>query len=244
MNERRALLASAQREDDSLGRRKGEQISPERYDPLPELHKLPAWLWRRAPTSARVAFVAVLLLGAGAAIALVPGIQEAKRERARQEAVERRAAQARLTRSLRAEQRVLRGRSTAVAPAAGPSATRLAARDRLLAEVQARILADARARRLSGRLQRVSCSPFPRSPHIVDARRDLRRRVGRFRCLVVTAEIPPSETNSAGLIGHPYRVRVDFRSGRYAYCKISGVPGEGSLSAKRKVTVPRACGGD
>ena len=204
---------------------------------------MPAWLWRRAPASARVAFVAVLLLGAAAAIALAPGIEQSKRERARQEAVERRAAQARLTRALRAEQRVLRARSTAVVPAASPPATRLAARDRLLTEVQARILADARARRLSGRLRRVSCSSFPRSPHVIDVRRDLRRRTGRYRCLVVTAEIPPSASNSAGLIGHPYRVLVDFRSGRYAYCKISGVPGEGSLSAKRKVTVPRGCGG-
>ena len=36
---------------------------------------------------------------------------------------------------------------------------------------------------------------------------------------------------------------IDFRTGRYAYCKISGVPGEGSLEAKREVTVPKACGG-
>lgn len=204
---------------------------------------VPVWLWRRAPTAARVAFVAVLLLAAATVVALAPGIGASKRERVQKESAELRAAQAQRTRALRAERRVLRGRAAAVARAGAAPASIIASRGRLLREVEARILADARARRLSGRLRRVSCRPFPRTVDGRDPRQDLRRRSGRYACLVVTADIPPSASNVAGVIGHPYRALLDFRSGRYAYCKISGVPGEGSLSSERRVTVPKACGG-
>jgi hypothetical protein len=36
---------------------------------------------------------------------------------------------------------------------------------------------------------------------------------------------------------------VDFESGRFSYCKISGRPGEGSLTREFPVRVPKACGG-
>ena len=49
--------------------------------------------------------------------------------------------------------------------------------------------------------------------------------------------------SEAGLIGHPYRMRVDFESGRIVFCKISGRAGEGSIGTQPVVTVPRACGG-
>ena len=205
---------------------------------------MPAWLWRRASPIARVAFVAVLLLAVGSAIVLLPAIQETKRETAAREAAERRTAQAERVRTLRAEQRVLRARAMAPPPPPDSArAVRIAARERLLGDIETRILADARARRLADRLRRVSCNPFPRTVRGRDPRQDLRRRSGRYQCLAVTAEIAPTATNSAGVIGYPYRVLIDFRTGRYAYCKISGVPGEGSLEAKREVTVPKACGG-
>ncbi len=185
----------------------------------------------------------MLLLAVGTAIALAPGIRDSKRERAQKAAVAVRAAQAQRTRGLRAEQRVLRGRAAAAPPPDTAPAIRIAARERLLTVVEARILADARARRLSGRLRRAGCNPYPRTVEDSDARRDLRRRRGRYACLVVTADVPPSPTNEAAVIGHPYRALIDFSTGRYAYCKVSGVPGEGSLSAERAVTVPKGCGG-
>jgi hypothetical protein len=55
--------------------------------------------------------------------------------------------------------------------------------------------------------------------------------------------VAPYAQSEAGRIGHPYRVRIDFDSGRYAFCKIAGRPGEGSLKARQAVTVPRVCGG-
>ena len=45
---------------------------------------------------------------------------------------------------------------------------------------------------------------------------------------------------AGGVIGHQYRALVDFRTGRYAYCKISGQSGP---SRDQLVTTPRACGG-
>ena len=164
----------------------------ERYDPLPELHLIPAWLWRRASPVARVAFVGVLLIAAGSAIVLVPDIQQSKRETARREAAERRATQAERIRALRAEQRVIRRRATAPPPPGTARMVRIAARERLLGEIEARILTDARGRRLSGRVRRVSCNPFPRTVGGLDPRQDLRRRSGRYQCLAVTAEIRPT----------------------------------------------------
>ena len=46
-----------------------------------------------------------------------------------------------------------------------------------------------------------------------------------------------------GVLGHPYRVRIDFDTGRYAFCKVFGRPGEGQLKRHQGVTVPAVCGG-
>jgi hypothetical protein len=47
-------------------------------------------------------------------------------------------------------------------------------------------------------------------------------------------------TEKAGAVGHPYRVRIDFESGRYSFCKIAGYA---LYKSETIVTVPRACGG-
>ena len=39
------------------------------------------------------------------------------------------------------------------------------------------------------------------------------------------------------------QVRIDFDTGHYAFCKIAGRPGEGSLKRRIGVTVPVECGG-
>lgn len=213
---------------------------PERREPLPELHAVPAWLWRRASRRLRIALVVGLVAVAAGGAAAVPAIQEAKRGDEREQAEQRRILRAERARILRAEQRPRRGRVRAAAPPDASPADQLAARGRALDALERRIFEDASERRLPGRLLRVRCRPFPRG--VVD-REDLRRPRGRYSCLVVTADIPPSATNEAGTIGHPYRLLVDYRTGRYAFCKISGVAGEGGLRRRRVVTVPRACGG-
>jgi hypothetical protein len=46
-----------------------------------------------------------------------------------------------------------------------------------------------------------------------------------------------------GRVEDLYRVKIDFMSGRYALCKVTGRAGEGALGASATVTVPHACGG-
>jgi hypothetical protein len=66
---------------------------------------------------------------------------------------------------------------------------------------------------------------------------------GRYSCLAVTSDIPATAGNRAGVIGHPYRAKIDFRNGRYAFCKIRGRPGELAVRSDPRIQVPRACGG-
>ena len=47
----------------------------------------------------------------------------------------------------------------------------------------------------------------------------------------------------AGVVGHPFFASVDYGTGRYAWCKVSGRAGEGSFRRLTGVKVPRACGG-
>ena len=56
-------------------------------------------------------------------------------------------------------------------------------------------------------------------------------------------ELSPTELNEAGALGHPYRLRIDFDTGRYAFCKVGGRPGEGATATQQIAPVPPACGG-
>lgn len=214
------------------------EIDPPRYEPLPGLTQLPAWAWRRAGLATRIAVAVALLAVVAFAVALVPVLRESAREHdvaARREQSERRA---QLVRELEAEQRPRTGRSTSVAPAGAPADRRLAARAALLDDLAAAIAADARARvrrgELDGRIRRVECEPYPRTVDGTGAEDDLARRRGRYACLAVTSEF------TGGLLGHQYRARADFETGRFAYCKIAGQSGP---SREQLVTTPRACGG-
>jgi hypothetical protein len=193
-----------------------------------------------------VRVVAGLLLVAaiGIAIAVLPGILETKRERAESDRRERAQLREERIRELEAEQRPRFGRSDSVAPAGAGAEERLAARAGLLEELSRAVLTDSRRRvrsgELDGPIDRVECVPFPRTVEGVGADEDLSRRSGRFSCVAVTAAFGRDEQSVGGVIGHQYRTLVDFESGRYAYCKISGQAGP---SREQLVTTPRACGG-
>jgi hypothetical protein len=228
-------------------------VAPEggsdRYEPLPGLLGLPAYLARKIPPRARrpAAFAAGLLLvavGVGVALA-APEIDESKRDRA---AAERQASErlkADRVARLRAEQRLLRGRGT---PARGlEGAAALGARQALAADLAAAVERDARARFAAGEIEQPVegsvCERYPRSPTGEDPATDLSKPTGRYSCLAVTARVRADRAGGPGVIGYPYRALVDFPSGRFTYCKVSGRPGEGSLRRELLVTVPRACGG-
>ena len=68
------------------------------------------------------------------------------------------------------------------------------------------------------------------------------RRV--YDCLAVTSDIEPTATNKAGSVGVPFRVVLDVRRGRFAWCKVNPIPSERALPDPRSVApLPRACRG-
>jgi hypothetical protein len=62
-----------------------------------------------------------------------------------------------------------------------------------------------------------------------------------YDCIAVTSDLPSGDSSPGGVIGHPYRAVIDFSTGRYTWCKVSGRPGEGSLTSAGLVRLPRAC---
>ena len=210
----------------------------DRYEPLPGFFELPAFFWRKLPRAGKVAVAAI---GAGLvvlAVVLSPVIQRSKDERARADS----ALSARLERQeiaeIRREQRPRFARGT-------PAGADLAARQRLLASAAASIDADAGRRAAAGEFHgpilRVKCDPYP--PSAAAADQAASSPTGRYTCLAVTSDIPATAGNRRGAVGHPYRTKIDFKSGRYAFCKIRGRPGELAVRANALVSVPRVCGG-
>jgi hypothetical protein len=224
--------------------RKQGRYEPDRYEPMPGIGELPGWIWRRMGRVVRIALAAGLLLLVGLSVALAAGMRESNEERERAEQRERAAERAELIRRLKAEQRPRLGRSASVAPAGAGAQEQLAARAGVMDDLPAAILADARRRvrtgALDGPILRVDCEPFPRSVDGAGAERDLSRRRGRYSCVAVTAEFEATAESIGGVIGHTYRALADFKSGRYAYCKVSGQAGP---SREQLVTTPPACGG-
>jgi len=198
----------------------------DRHDPMPGLFGLPGHLLRQlSPVARKVVLAVAALLAAAAvvtAIVLGPRIAESNRERAAEQRRAERQAQAAELARLRAEQRPRTGRIASGAPIAG---------------VEAAITRDADARLSTGeletRVRRTDC-------HSVG--HDTADRL-LLACTAVTSEVAPSEATRGALIGYPYRGAVAPRTGRYAICKTSGRPGEGSYTRRAHVALPAACGG-
>jgi hypothetical protein len=211
---------------------------------MPGIAELPAWLWNRMGRGGRLAALGALIAVIAAAAALVPVILESKEERAAAERGERAERRAELINRLETEQRPRLRRSTSVAPPGATEVERLNARAGLMDEQTAAILTDARARvrrgELDGPIRGVQCEPFPRTVEGMGADEDLSRRRGRYACVAVTAEFGTGEPGVTGVIGHQYRTEVDFHTGRYAFCKVSGQAGP---TREQLVTTPRVCGG-
>jgi hypothetical protein len=204
----------------------------DRYEPLPGLLSLPSFLYRKLGRRGRLAvkvggtvFVVAVTV---AAIVMVPRIAESNRDRKAQERREAAAALAAHRERLIAEQRPHRGRAEADASRAA-----------VLAELEDRILADARARAASGKLSgpaanRVECEPLAHGQDPGGSR-------VAYDCIAVTSDLPSIEDAPGGVIGHPFRAVADFSTGRFTWCKVSGRPGEGSITQKALVKLPRAC---
>jgi hypothetical protein len=216
----------------------------ERYEPMPGIADIPGWLWRRMGRTARLTALGAVIVLVAAAAALVPVILESKEDQAEADRRERAERRAELVRTLEIEQRPRQRRSASVAAPGAPADAQLEARAGLMDELNAEILADARARvrrgDLDGPIRRLDCEPFPRSVDGVGAHEQLGRRTGRYACVAVTAEFGTGEVGATGVIGHQYRTMVDFQTGHYAFCKVSGQAGP---SREQLATTPRVCGG-
>ena len=213
---------------------------PERYESLPGLVELPAWLWRRASRRVRWGLLASALGVAAAVAVLAPRIDDGKAERAESDRRARAEQRARRVRELQAEQRPRTIRaSDGAAPVVG-----VRERERLVATLTAAVAGDARRRvregALEGPVRRGSCEPYPRTVGGVAPERDPTVERGSYACVAVTSDLPRATTRAGGVIGHPYRALVDFTTGRITFCKITGSPGP---ARDPLVTVPRACGG-
>ena len=214
---------------------------PERYEPMPGLLDLPGWLWRRMPSVAKGALVAAFVSLIAVALIIGPDIRESKSEREKAEQQQRERARQANEARLRREQRPRFVN--------GPAATSgVPARRRLVDAASASVLVDARRRvaagELRGPIQGVDCEPFPRNVAGIGADDSTELRYGRYACIAVTARFEETENTSGGLLGQAYRLRIDFDTGRYAFCKIAGRPGEGQLKRHLGVTTPVECGGN
>ncbi|HEX5617121.1 MAG TPA: hypothetical protein VFX51_01800, partial [Solirubrobacteraceae bacterium] len=123
----------------------------------------------------------------------------------------------------------------------------LAPRRALVAGLEDAVTADAadRARRgeLDGQYRSTGCFRFPKGVDDLPPADDLANSVAIVECIAVAAKVAPSETTTGSMIGQPYRARVDFRRGRYAFCKIVQQPGELAIQRRPVIDIPRACSG-
>ena len=71
---------------------------------------------------------------------------------------------------------------------------------------------DRAAGELRGPIRRVECEPYPRSVGGRGAHRSLESRYGRYACLAITTEFGGNQSSEASVIGHPYRLRIDFET--------------------------------
>jgi DNA-binding SARP family transcriptional activator len=197
-------------------RRRALELALERtrYQPLPDLEALPGWVWRRLPTPAKVVVALAPVALIALALALAPGIERSKREDAETQARRTRASDAAYVARVNAEQRPRHGRSSDVG------------------DIEAAIAADARAR-MPGPILRVECERRPRASAAFED----------HDCLAVTADIPATAGSPAGAQGHPYRVRIEVESGRYAFCKVAPGASKVLRSLQPLIRLPRACGG-
>jgi hypothetical protein len=196
----------------------------DRRQPLPSFWRLPGHLlkqlspgWRRAVLATLVLLFAALV---ATTIVLAPRITESKHERTARERREAREAAAAERARLVREQK--------------PRFGRVASGTGLIAGVEAAIVRDAQARHATGELKtaviRADCKPIERD----SARTAL-------SCTAVTSDVAPSGGGGGVLIGYPYGAAVTSTTRRFAICKTSGHPGEGSFTHRNPVELPRAC---
>jgi hypothetical protein len=63
-----------------------------------------------------------------------------------------------------------------------------------------------------------------------------------YECTAVTTFAPPSSRTKRAIIGFPFWARVNFRAGRFAFCKVNLQPSEAGIGdTLGYVPLPRVC---
>ena len=128
-----------------------------------------------------------------------------------------------------------------------PAADRLAARRALVAELQTEILADARSRiesdRMDGPVRQVLCDPLIRAPSKGRDEDDLRKRRGRYDCVAVKRDVVRTG-KLLGYFGHPFVGTIEFRTGRLTWCRDTKIPGESGKPLVKVALDPRCVGAE
>ena len=223
--------------------------NPDRYEPLPSLLQIPGWLLRKLPPERR-RWVGIALAATGVALVAVLTlvIVDASRDRSARTASEARAHDRAFAARRAQWQREARPHKGSGPPAKGLSGdAALRARRGLVSGLEGAILADARARadrgELKGDFRDADCFRYPKGLDASPPQDDLSLRTVRLECLAVIDRLARNEQTTGSLIGQPFRARVDFNSGRYAWCKVIQRPGELSFDPNPVVKLARSCGG-
>jgi hypothetical protein len=222
---------------------------PDRYEPLPSLPELPGFLLRKLSQRGRwlpwVVAALVVAVAVVVVVLLAPHNRSNAANRDAQQAQQAAARKAELHARWEREARPIYGRGPAAPDPHGEAA--LAPRRALVAGLEDAVTADAaaRARRgeLDGTYRSTGCFRFPKGVDDLPPADDLANSVAIVECIAVAANVSPSDTTTGSMIGQPYRARVDFARGRYAFCKIVQQPGELAIQRKPVIDIPRACSG-
>jgi hypothetical protein len=172
-----------------------------------------------------VAVVVVAVAVGGAVLAVAPGIESGKRQRADRERATRARLEAAKRRRLSEEGRL---RSARVQRPTQPLGARaeLRARRRLVGALEASITGDARARAREGRLDgpvlQTRCTIEPPSQRVRE--RDLRVLAATYECLAITGHDPEGRFD----VGDAFRATVRYRDFSYMWRRVCLPPGEGS----------------
>ncbi len=184
-------------------------------------------------------FAGVVIVAALVVVLLSDAADRRERDRA-----DRERRRVELTARLKRIQAPHRGAARQLKPPAGAGrAAVLRARRALVVAVEARITQDARARgragELDGPISHTECGPIARSRDAIPDDRDLVKRLGRYDCVAVKADVR-QRGRSVGRLGHPFVATLNFDRFTYVWCRNTPAQGERGI-ALVFVRLERAC---
>jgi hypothetical protein len=170
-------------------------------------------------------------------------LAHARDEQAARERREAAAVHARELARMRVEQRPHHGRGRSQPPLGRP-ARLLAARHALVRDLERAITTDARERsrkgQLDGRVERTVCFPYTTVNPDNPPEPPLDARVGKYDCLASVGSLRFGQNRVTN--GYPFWARIHYASGRFTWCKINRLAGEGvATGAGSEVPLAREC---